>query len=604
MESLPAAFDAARDLAAVARLEPMLAAIDGRSALYVGSGGAAAVAELAAELHLHRTGALALATSPLALVAPSLPRDTAAVIISSRAAHPDVGLALEAARRRELRPIVLITHRSQSDVPGLAKMADLYIEAAPTGAREGFLATRSVLSLATGLAAVSGAKLPRRLPGMGQRFAALSMAPRVLILHGPRGAPAARDLETRLSELGLAAVQMADYRNFAHGRHYGFLQHLDSTRVIAMSDLDDVRIANRTLSLLPSGTCVLRMATRLTWPASTLDLLVRSMRFVGALASTAQVDASHPKVPEFGRRLYHLSSRRQMDFVVAGPVERKLLAVGRPADTRLASRYQTALQRWLKAVADEPIGGVVLDYDGTVCDTSLRYDLPEGSVQQRLLGMLEHGLLLGFASGRGDSLIQDLRAWIPDRLWEQVEVGPYNGARVGRLSGDAAIVADMHHDIRELRARLASHPLGRDLRPAARPMQLSFRAEVIPPSSLAAVLEDVVHRSPALPLRVVESGHSVDVILASRSKRRVVDAVASRTSRSVLAIGDQGQRGGNDFDLLAATPWSLSVDRCSSDPTRCWNLLPARTAGSTGLLAYLDAISLTRSGAHFRWKHA
>jgi hypothetical protein len=328
------------------------------------------------------------------------------------------------------------------------------------------------------------------------------------------------------------------------------------------------------------------------------------MRLVGELAASAKVDASYPKVPQFGRRLYHLASRRQLDFAVPGPVERKLLAIGRPTDRHLAPRYGAALKRWLKALADEVIGGIVLDYDGTVCETRKRYEVPEESVQKALVDLLDHSVLLGFASGRGDSLIEDLRAWIPRRLWDQVEVGTYNGAQISRLSHDLEIAGEPHPSIQELRTRLESHPLRRDLRPAERAMQVSFRAEAIPPSTIAAMLGDVIGRSPPLPLRIVKSGHSVDVIVASRSKRGVIDAVASRTSRSVLAIGDQGQLGGNDFDLLAATQWSLSVDRCSSDPTRCWNLLQARLVGSTGLLAYLRAIRLTKSGAHFRWKHA
>ena len=63
------------------------------------------------------------------------------------------------------------------------------------------------------------------------------------------------------------------------------------------------------------------------------------------------------------------------------------------------------------------------------------------------------------------------------------------------------------------------------------------------------------------------------------SKSAVVADAMTRTGRPMLAIGDQGQPGGNDFDLLACYRYSLSVDRCSADPTRCWNLAPAGQAG-------------------------
>ena len=44
----------------------------------------------------------------------------------------------------------------------------------------------------------------------------------------------------------------------------------------------------------------------------------------------------------------------------------------------------------------------------------------------------------------------------------------------------------------------------------------------------------------------------------------------TRLQHLVLAIGDQGDLGGNDFELLASSRWTLSVDRCSADPARCW----------------------------------
>ena len=70
----------------------------------------------------------------------------------------------------------------------------------------------------------------------------------------------------------------------------------------------------------------------------------------------------------------------------------------------------------------------------------------------------------------------------------------------------------------------------------------------------------------------------------------------------VLAIGDQGHLGGNDFELLAATELSLSVDTCSPDPTRCWNLDLSGQRGPDVLVRYLDAVQLESHGAFFIWR--
>ncbi len=82
----------------------------------------------------------------------------------------------------------------------------------------------------------------------------------------------------------------------------------------------------------------------------------------------------------------------------------------------------------------------------------------------------------------------------------------------------------------------------------------------------------------------------------------MVTSLQEALKRGVLAIGDQGQAGGNDFELLAATPWSLSVDRCSADPSRCWNLDTRGARGPALLVDYLGALKLTRAGARFLWR--
>ena len=49
-----------------------------------------------------------------------------------------------------------------------------------------------------------------------------------------------------------------------------------------------------------------------------------------------------------------------------------------------------------------------------------------------------------------------------------------------------------------------------------------------------------------------------------------------------MAIGNQGHVGGNDFELLAATRWSLSVDRCSSRSDPLLEFGPIGPKGACG----------------------
>ena len=115
-------------------------------------------------------------------------------------------------------------------------------------------------------------------------------------------------------------------------------------------------------------------------------------------------------------------------------------------------------------------------------------------------------------------------------------------------------------------------------------------------ADLEVLTSEVLVRDGAL-FRVVRSGHSIDVVPRDTTKASVVWEMGKQTAMPVLAIGDQGQRGGNDFDLLASTPFSLSVDSCSADPTRCWNLSRSTETGPTALVRYLRSIRPLRVGA-------
>jgi hypothetical protein len=73
----------------------------------------------------------------------------------------------------------------------------------------------------------------------------------LIVLHGTVTKPAAMDVESRFTEAARASIQLADYRNFAHGRHHWIAQHAASTAVLAFAE-DGDEIARKSLALLPS----------------------------------------------------------------------------------------------------------------------------------------------------------------------------------------------------------------------------------------------------------------------------------------------------------------------------------------------------------------
>jgi hypothetical protein len=181
-----------------------------------------------------------------------------------------------------------------------------------------------------------------------------------------------------------------------------------------------------------------------------------------------------------------------------------------------------------------------------------------------------------------------------------VTLGLYNGGLVTKLHEKVAVPAE-DPAISDFVRLLDEHPFLRTLHRETRPVQVTVH-QPWPASSLPQLVNELsaaIARS-GLALKVIRSGHSVDVIPANVSKTIVVSDVMRAAGGQVMTIGDQGQVGGNDYELLDASPWSLSVDQCSGAPDRCWNVAPSGWRGPEALANYLtllefdgDSVSLT-----------
>jgi hypothetical protein len=328
------------------------------------------------------------------------------------------------------------------------------------------------------------------------------------------------------------------------------------------------------------------------------------MRLVASAAAEIDMDPSRPSVPQFGRNLYHLSAVRRVVPKYVGPVERKLAEAGMSRfDQELSAIYERALARELERLRNARFVGLILDYDGTCCTTEGRFDLPDAEVQEEIIRLLRYGFTLGFASGRGSSLFRDLRKWIPRTYWSEVHLGLYNGGvalALGEDLPDQTIVSPVLHQAMH---RLKSGEFGPLLEFEARSCQLGVRASGLAINTIVRIATETLVQQPRLPLKVVASAHAVDIVPTNSSKVAVLRRVEEKTDNGqVLTIGDQGQLGGNDFELLAASENSLSVDRCSADPTRCWNLDDRGLRGPRLLSQYLKGLELKGQRMRFVWK--
>jgi fructoselysine-6-P-deglycase FrlB-like protein len=621
MQELPATYACASGI----NVEPLvdfLGSSVGAPLLAVGSGGSLTAASLAALLHQRRGGvAKALTPMELAYAERAIPESNV-LLISAGGRNVDVLAAFEVAAMREPRQLFALTARSRSP---LAEIAERYrytqhlaLEL-PTG-KDGFLATNSLMAFLIALlradARLSGSTLAPDLPDHSQSVRDATLASGILardtyiVLHGGWGGPAAVDLESKLTEAALAHVQLADYRNFGHGRHHWLAKRGESAAVIALVTPAERDIARRTLKLLPSTVPVLELSTDDATPAAALDLVVQVFHLTGEVGRTRGIDPGRPGVPSFGSKLYNLKPSRPK------PAQPN----GIPADTAVAIRRKTAplepdalggdeLARWtaahgafVRGIRAAEFGAVVLDYDGTLCEPWEKKTGPGPQVRERLLALLEGGITIGIATGRGKSVRTDLQRLIPEGLWRQILVGYYNGSDIALLSDDERpLTSPIDPTLGPVAEWISANPsLAQLAKHEIRPRQISVepvRASAWAQAKLA--LAEGLRRSGAPGVRIVESSHSIDIIAPGVTKVAVAEAcLAGAGDREVLCIGDRGRWPGNDYDLLSG-PHSLSVDTVSPDPGSCWNLCPPGHRGVQGTLDYLGRLRIDSGFATF-----
>ena len=225
----------------------------------------------------------------------------------------------------------------------------------------------------------------------------------------------------------------------AHGRHVGLLGRTDSTVVVTVSDPGSRGLLERTMNALAPSVASIDLSTELSGPAGALDTMAGSMLLVGEIARSRGVDPGQPRVAAAGRRLYHLPWATLATPIGRDrPIRMKARAAGMTtASDSDGSAWRTRWASWLDAVQGRAVDGLVLDYDGTCVATSVRTRPPLLEVQRQVIRLLEGGVRLGIASGRGPSIISELRRWVPPEHWNAVAVGIYNGGMVQPLSVNA-----------------------------------------------------------------------------------------------------------------------------------------------------------------------
>ena len=611
-------------------IDSLVAAVSGSGdlpLLGVGSGGSFSAAHLACSLHQHHTGMVSRPVTPLELVsAPVRLRSLSAMLLSAGGSNADIISALENVISREPRRCVVLCLRKGSALSRLAKsyrfidVPDLN----PPSVKDGFLATNSLLAFAVLLVRAyncgfaSNQKLPQGFDSLLVDSPAnrdyieelrvhcgpLWTRDTLVVLYGPSVATAAIDLESKFSEAALGNIQLADFRNFAHGRHHWVAKRASKTGVLAICAKNEQDLCDKTLRLLPSTVPIARVYVPHCGTTANVAALVAVLHLVGAAGKRQRIDPGRPGVPTFGRRIYGLRALRALNKSASEKQTAIARKVGCDVQTLQYRKdlefWNGAHQRFVDRLAKATFGAVLLDYDGTLCDEQDRFSGPREEVAQELTRLLQGGILIGIATGRGDSARTDLRNMLPRMVWDNVYLGYYNGSDLGRLSDDthpdsSGMPAD---PLKAVADALSVNPIISALATC----KISRNQISVRPSSVAGgelVWRSVRQVAQIHGLDVLRSSHSIDVLQPGVSKRSLLTQIRRLLDEggSVLSIGDKGEWPGNDFDLLN-TPYSLSVDEVSADPDTCWNIAPPGHRGVQALFDYFGWIQLRQGSFH------
>ena len=248
----------------------------------------------------------------------------------------------------------------------------------------------------------------------------LSKIKTIQIISSEWGMPAGWDLESRLAESGVCSCFLTDPRNFGHGRFLWYEQWKDITLMINFYSKESESFITKFQRTLPADSQIYSIASPYSGVWGGIYCITRSIALFSDLAKQRLLDPGKPKVPQWGRKLHSLHYKNdEMEYKQKNINDQK--------------QY---------AALHKEFSGIVLDYDGTLVDTKNRLDPIRKEIIMELKRLLELGLKIGIATGRGQSIIKALQNDIPSDFHHHILVGQHNGVTLSLLSEDAIILSE------------------------------------------------------------------------------------------------------------------------------------------------------------------
>lgn len=490
--------------------------------------------------------------------------------------------------------------------------------------KDGFLATHSLVAMVTGLLLASD-RLSEKPQGpslftqfsedceaellsghAGQLVADFQAGDTIIMAHDPQCRTMATLIDTSLWETGIAPVQTTDFRNFAHGRHVWAARHPESLFMLSVTAIASRDIWAPIGAALPAGIRRGQADLGHAGRFGTALSVIKGLVIINALGALTRTDPGKPGRGEFAGAIYDNRALTELADMITPSATHKVRSVNlHDSPSSGECPVHQAGRDWALTLTATAIGGIVMDYDGTIVTTRERLKPPADEIVSEIERLVDAGLQVGFATGRGGSAGEMLRSVLPARIHDEVTMGYYNGGHIRPLGVDIKIDQPQPHTgIVAVGDWIASSGILRSEAGMKRgAIQLTVNhLDLGDSDTFLSELRghpDVVNGS----VEIVSSHHSFDIFPKGTSKRAVVSAVQSRIQdpiAQILRIGDSGSASGNDYSLLSEQP-SVSVDKVCGEVDGCWTLFGDSHKGPAALLRVLRALRVENGVARLHF---
>lgn len=418
----------------------------------------------------------------------------------------------------------------------------------------------------------------------------------LIVLYGGWGKPAALDMESKCVEAGLMNIQCANYRNFAHGRHHWIARNGGNTGVIVLGTEDNQKLIKKTVEYLPEQIPKKIFISENKGMTAALELLIHVFDMVGEIGKWRGLDPGRPAVPEFGRKLYGIKYNLLTHDVWLKKVRKDIYSeclyrlLGKVERKDAESRtYQKMLKQYLEELCGKKYRLLILDYDDTLKQKG-KHGI-DAELLNELKKLLDNGIYIGIATGRDFSLREKIKNFFSREEQKKIYIGYYNASVILPLSEEPSQESTVQGAIRNFDSIICNYPIisNKLLKGPYQYSVIEYRSEKR--DFYYRYIMEVIERERILGLKVLKSGHSIDIMEERTSKNDLVAKMEREFSGASLRIGDSGEWMGNDYELLSVGN-SLSVERQNVLGMCGWNIAPLGMKKTMATLWYLKCLEI------------